>query len=86
MRRLVLAFVVVGLLALAGGSAAQAEHLSPEARAIVLIVAKPRLCGEVHSSIGKYGYEVAQAGFELAFAEHPAYSTPAVFRWVLKEC
>jgi hypothetical protein len=86
MRRLVLACVVAGLLALAGGSAASAESLSPRARAVVLIVAKPDLCGEVHSTVRKYGYEAALAGFELAFAEHPAYATPRVFRWVVKEC
>ena len=85
-RRLVLAVMVVGLLALAGGSTASAEHLSPKAKALVLIIAKPKLCGEVHSTIHEYGYEVAEAGFELAYANHPAYATPRVFRWLVKEC
>jgi hypothetical protein len=87
MRRLVLAFVVVGLLALAGGSAAvSATQLGPRAKALALIIAKPKLCGEVHSTIRKYGYEEGASGFELAFAEEPAYATPAVFRWVVKLC
>lgn len=86
MRRLVLAVAVVGLLAFAGTPAASAEHLSAKARAVVLIVAQPKLCDEVHHSIHKYGYEVALAGFELAYANHPAYATPKVFRWVVREC
>jgi hypothetical protein len=86
-RRLVLAVMVVGLLALAGGSTASAaEHLSPKAKALVLIIAKPKLCGEVHSTIPEYGYEVAEGGFELAYANHPAYATPRVFWWLVKEC
>jgi hypothetical protein len=87
MRRLVLAFAVVALLALAGGSAAQAkEHFGPKEKAVILTVAQPKLCQEIHSTLHKYGYELALAGFELAFSEHPAYATPNVFRWVVKEC
>lgn len=86
MRRLVLVFAAVGLLAFAGVPAAQAEHLGARAKALVLIIAKPKLCHEVHSTIHKYGYEVALTGFELAYSEHPAYATPRVFRWVVKEC
>jgi hypothetical protein len=86
MRRLVVVLTVVGALAFAGASGASAEHLSAKARALVLIIAKPKLCHEVHSTIHKYGYEVAEAGFELAYAEHPAYATPRVFRWVVRQC
>jgi hypothetical protein len=79
--------VVVGLLALASGpTAVSATQLGPRAKALALIIAKPKLCGEVHSTIRKYGYEEAALGFELAFAEEPAYGTPAVFRWVVKLC
>jgi hypothetical protein len=85
-RRLVLALAVLGVLALAGAPSAPAEHLSPRARALGLIIAKPKLCDEVHSTIHEYGYEVAEAGFEVAYANHPAYATPRVFRWVVKEC
>jgi hypothetical protein len=87
MRRLTLVFAVVALLALAGGSAAQAkEHFGPHEKAVILIVAKPKLCEEIHSTLHEYGYELALAGFELTFSEHPAYATANVFRWVVKEC
>jgi len=86
MRRLAMALAVVGLLALAGGSTAQArEHFGPKEKAVIMIVAKPKLCDEIHSTLRKYGYEIALAGFEVAYAEHPAYATPNVFRWVVKE-
>lgn len=87
MRRLVLSFTVVALLALAGGATAQAkEYFGPKEKAVILIVANPKLCDEIHSTLHKYGYEMALAGFELVYAEHPAYATPNVFRWVVKEC
>jgi hypothetical protein len=58
-RRLVLAVAVVGMLAFAGLSTVSAETLGPKAKALVLIVAKPKPCDEVHSTIHKYGYQVA---------------------------
>jgi hypothetical protein len=86
MRRLFMAVAVLGVLAFASAPTASAENLGPRAKAVVLIVAQPELCEEVHSTIRKYGYEMALAGFELAYAEHQAYATPRVFRWVVKEC
>jgi hypothetical protein len=86
MRRLAALFLILGALGGVFAAGASATHFTPKERALILIIAKPELCREVKATIRKYGYEAAEAGFELAFAERPAYATPAVFHWVVKLC
>jgi hypothetical protein len=87
MRRLVLAFAVVGLLALAGGSAASAEvQVPPKLLAEVILLEEPGFCHTVRKDVHILGYALAEEAYEEGYGENKHPSANSVFHWLVKDC